>query len=61
MNHGRPTWTMTIVAATMSENSVIASALRYMALRHSLFVMCSTHDSSVPEWLRPIQKMKLAR
>ena len=39
----------------------MASALRYMALRHSLLVMCSTQESSVPEWLRPIQKMKLAR
>ena len=49
MNHGRPTCTMTIIAATISENNVIASALRYIALRHSLFVMCSTQESNVPE------------
>ncbi len=30
---------MTIVAATIRENNVIASALRYMALRHELLVM----------------------
>ena len=60
MNQGRPRCTITIVTATISENSVMASALRYIALRQELRVMCSTQDSSVPEWLRPIQKMKLA-
>ena len=39
MNQGLPTWTITIMAATTSENSVIASALRYIALRHELLVI----------------------
>ena len=49
------------VKATTSEKSVIASALRYIALRQLLLVRCRTQDSKVPEWLRPIQKIKLAR
>ena len=61
MNQGRPTCTITKVAATISEKSVMASALRYMALRQALLERCRTQDSKVPEWLRPIQKIKLAR
>ena len=38
-----------MMTATISENSVIASALRYIALRQELRVMCRTQDSSVPE------------
>src|SRR3972149_3703927 len=54
-------WTKTNIAAVRTEKNVIASALLYMDLLHGVCVMNSMAERSVPEWLMPIQKMKLAR